>query len=61
MGRDGVTIKARLNLKIPEDLKEWAKDYAHRHGTDVTRMICDYFRYLRDEEQKQEREYVDQI
>lgn len=59
--KEGVTVKARLNLKIPEDLKEWAKDYAQRHGTDVTKLICDYFRYLREEERKQEREYVPQI
>jgi len=58
---NGITTKARLNLKIDEGLKEWAKAYAKRHGTDVTKMITAYFMHLREEERKQSSEFVDQI
>lgn len=55
-------LKARLNLKIDIDLKEWAMDYARRNNTDVTRMITDHFRNLREIEQSELHEdVVDQI
>jgi hypothetical protein len=57
--QSGMTIKARLNLKIDPELKDWAKEYARRHGTDVTKLITEYFLYLRRQEAEQE--YVDQI
>jgi len=57
----GVTVKARLNLKIEGDLKEWVMDYAKRCNTDVTKLITEYFIFLRKQEQQQESEYVDQI
>jgi hypothetical protein len=49
--RKGVTTKARLNLKLDEDLLEWAKGYAKEHGTNVSTMVRDYFIYLRQQEQ----------
>lgn len=57
----GVTVKSRLNLKIDQDLKNWAMDYAKRSGTDVTKLITEYFIYLREQEQRQDAEYVEQI
>lgn len=57
----GMTVKARLNLKIDSDLKDWAMEYAKRRGTDVTKLITEYFIYLREQEQRQEAEYVEQI
>ena len=49
--RKGVSVKARLNLKIESDLKEWAMSYAKRNNTDVTSMITDHFRHLRQLEE----------
>ena len=39
--------KRRLNLKVDEDLAEWAFEYAEAHGTSVTQMITDYLVQLR--------------
>lgn len=47
---NGLTVKARLNLKIPEDLKNWATKFAKDQGTTVTELIVNYFRFLREEE-----------
>jgi antitoxin component of RelBE/YafQ-DinJ toxin-antitoxin module len=59
---EGLLVKARLNLKIDEDLKNWAHAYAKRSGTTVTQIICAYFRHLRQEEQKVlNEELVEQI
>jgi len=49
--RKGVTIKARLNLKLDVDLLEWAKRYAKEHGTNVSTLVRDYFIFLRQQEQ----------
>ena len=57
----GITIKSRLNLKVDKDLKKWVMDYAKRRGTDVTKLITEYFLFLREQEQRQDAEYVDQI
>jgi len=54
-------IKARLNLKLDKDLKVWVMDYAKRRGTDVTKLITEYFMFLREEEQRQDAEFVEQI
>jgi len=61
MPRKGVTIKARLNLKIDAGLKDWARDYARRQGKDITSLICEYLHLLRLEEQQTQREVVEQI
>lgn len=57
----GTTVKARLNLKIDEDLKDWIMEYAKRNGTDVTKLITEYFIFLRRQEEAQANEYVEQI
>jgi len=61
MPRKGVTIKARLNLKIDADLKDWAKVYAKRRGRDITTLICDYLRFLKKKEEDTQKEIVEQI
>ena len=52
--------KARLNLRLDVRLKDWAKDYAERHGTDITKLLCEYLIALRDQEQS-DRIDVEQI
>jgi hypothetical protein len=54
-------IKARLNLKIDRNLKKWVMGYAKRRGTDVTKLITEYFIFLREQEQRQDAEYIEQI
>lgn len=61
MRKDGPMIKARLNLKIDEGLKDWVMDYAKRSGTDVTKLITEYFLFLRHQEEVQNAEYVEQM
>jgi len=34
--------KRRVNLKLDEELAEWAFDYAERHNTSVTQLITDF-------------------
>jgi hypothetical protein len=58
---NGMLIKSRLNLKIDKDLKKWVMGYAKRRGTDVTKLITEYFIFLREQEQRQDAEYVEQI
>lgn len=58
---NGMMVKSRLNLKIDRELKKWVMDYAKRRGTDVTKLITEYFIFLREQEQQQEAEYVEQI
>jgi hypothetical protein len=53
MTNEGVTVRSRLNLKIDNDLKDWAMAYARRKKTTVTSIICAYFADLRDEEQRE--------
>lgn len=61
MPNNGMVIKARLNLKLDKELKDWAMRYAKQRGTDVTKLITEYFIYLRQRERQQESEYVEQI
>jgi hypothetical protein len=61
MAKSSVTVKARLNLKIDGDLKEWVMSYAKRSGTDVTKLITEYFIYLRKQEENQNVDFVEQI
>jgi hypothetical protein len=59
---EGLTVKARLNLKLDNDLKDWAMEYASSRGTTVTRLICDFFCDLRKEECRAvEGELVEQL
>lgn len=52
--------KARLNLKIDPQLKDWAKLYAEQRGTDITKLICEYLLALKahDESQHAEAEQI---
>jgi hypothetical protein len=61
VAKKGTTVKARLNLKIEEDLKDWVMDFAKRNGTDVTKLITEYFIFLRRQEENQDNEYAKQI
>lgn len=42
--------QARLNLLLEQDLKDYAKDYADRHHTNITQLIKDFFVNLRKKE-----------
>ena len=62
MANKGVTVRSRLNLKIDNDLKDWAKEYARQRNTTVTSVICAYFAELRIKEQQEASgELVEQI
>jgi len=34
--------RARLNVRIPADLLEWAKKYAKKKNTTVTQLLIDF-------------------
>ena len=53
MARRAKEPKARLNLKIDPRLKEWARNYAERRGTDITKLLCEYLIALRSQEQNE--------
>lgn len=59
--KKGPNIKVRLNLKIDSDLRNWAMDYARRHGKTVTSVICECLQFVRSEEEKSTNEFVEQI
>lgn len=42
--------KRRVNLKLDEELAEFAFAYAERHNTSVTQMITDFFMELQRRE-----------
>lgn len=42
--------RRRLNLKLSEELVEFAFTYADRNGTTVTQLITDFFVELRKKE-----------
>ena len=39
--------KVRVNMRIPEDLLKWAKRYAKKNKTYVTRLVVDHLSVLR--------------
>lgn len=41
---------ARVQLKLPSDLKEWAQDYANRKNTNITQLVKDHFTRLREKD-----------
>lgn len=57
----GVTVKSRLNLKVDKELKDWVMGYAKRRGTDVTKLITEYFIFLQEQERRLDTEFVEQI
>ncbi|CAB4131207.1 hypothetical protein UFOVP276_162 [uncultured Caudovirales phage] len=62
MPSKGVTVRSRLNLKIDNDLKDWAMEYAKKRKTTVTSLICAYFADMREEELREANgELVEQI
>lgn len=61
MGKPKVLVKARLNLKIDSDLKDWAVEYAGKMGMTVTDLIVNYFRFLREESMREDKDLVEQI
>lgn len=42
--------RARLNIILDKDLKDWAHEYARRQHTTVTSLITDHFVELRERE-----------
>ena len=44
--------KARLNLLIDPELKEWAHDYANRYHTSLSAIITHHLIVLREKETK---------
>lgn len=58
--KDTINIKARLNLKLDRDMKDWVMLYANRHGTTVSNLIRDYFVQLRKDAESRT-EIVEQI
>jgi len=61
MGKPELLVKARLNLKIDSDLKDWAVEYANKMGMTVTDLIVTYFRFLREESMREDQDLVEQI
>jgi hypothetical protein len=53
--------KRRVNLKLDEDLAEWAFGFAERHNTSVTQMITDFFMYQRKREAERMARDAEQI
>lgn len=43
---------ARLELRIPWPLKEWAMGYAKRHNTTISALVVRFFTRLQQEESK---------
>lgn len=39
--------KCRWNLRVPEDMDNWVKQYAEAKNTTVTQLILNYFTDLR--------------
>ncbi len=42
--------KVRKNFRFPADLAQWAQEYADKRGTNVTKLIVEYFTTLREQE-----------
>jgi len=46
----------RINIRLNAQLVEWAKSYAKRRGTDLTKLIREYFIALKAHDERQEAE-----
>lgn len=53
--------RRRVNLKLDEDLAEFAFTYAERNGTTVTQLITDHFVELRRKEDERLGKDAEQI
>lgn len=47
-----------ITIRAPLSLRQAIKDYANRHGTDITKLTLDYYRALLEAEMRQEAEQV---
>lgn len=62
MNNNGVTTKARMDMKIDNALKEWVQDYARRKHTSVSSLVRDFFIRLKQfEDEEKHADGVDQI
>lgn len=52
MARTAKVKRARLNMRIPEPLLKWVKDYAGAHNTTVTQLFIDQLTDLQAKEEK---------
>lgn len=41
----------RKNFRLPASLAEWIDSYCKRKNTNMSRLIVDYFTFLRDQEE----------
>lgn len=44
--------KRRMNLKMDEELADWAFKFAERRKTTVTQLVTDFFMSLREQEEE---------
>ena len=44
------TKEGRIHLRVESDLEEKIKVYAKRHGTNMSRLVVEYFKKLLEEE-----------
>lgn len=49
-----VTIRARVDLRIDSDLKDWATEYAKTHRMTLTELVCEQLEKLRTAERKKQ-------
>ena len=50
----GVTVRARVDLRISADLKEWATAYAKKNNQTLTDLVCNLLEAVRKVEQKKQ-------
>jgi len=53
--------KRRVNLKLDEELAEYAFGYAERHNTSVTQLITDFFMDLQRHEAQMQAKDAEQV
>jgi hypothetical protein len=48
----------KLTIRLPVQLHQEMKDYVERKGTTFTQVTVDYYRYLLEQENRQEAEQL---
>lgn len=43
---------ARLQVRLPRELKDWVQEYAKQRHTDVSELVTRFFVRLREEEKQ---------
>ena len=43
---------ARKNFRLPAELAEWIDSYCKKKNTNMTRLIVEYFTFLKEQEAK---------